>query len=57
MFTISEPVMLQLINTTINVGMLIAIIKATRSVSRLELKVEMMWKVFSRNVGMADYKD
>lgn len=56
MFTITEQMVIQVFNTTVNIAMLVAIVKATRAVSRLEFKVEMMWKVFSRNIGMPEFE-
>lgn len=42
------------INAGINLGILVAIAKATRAISRLELKVELMWETFSRNMKIFD---
>ena len=57
MLNLSDQVVIQIFNTTINVAMLIAILRAARSVNRLEFKVEMMWQEFSKRIGMSDFKD
>lgn len=53
----TETIATQVVNTTVNVAMLVAIVKATRSITRLEMKVEMMWKIFARNIGMPEFKE
>ena len=57
MVNITESVVMQVINTGLNFAVLVVIVKATRSITRLELKVEMMWNVFARNIGMPEFKD
>jgi len=57
MVNITESVIMQVINTGLNFAVLVVIVKATRSITRLELKVEMMWNVFARNIGMPEFKD
>jgi DNA-binding transcriptional regulator YdaS (Cro superfamily) len=54
---INEPIIVQILNTSINLGILIAIARATRAISRLELKVELMWETFSRNMKVFEPKE
>jgi len=54
---INEQIIVQALNTSINLGILVAIAKATRAISRLELKVELMWETFSRNMKVFDPKE
>jgi len=53
---ITENLLVQAINTSINLGILVAIARATRAISRLELKVELMWETFSRNMKVFEQK-
>ncbi len=50
MFTITEAAGIQAVNLLFNVTILVAVVKTTRSVARMELKVEMMWEAFSRTI-------
>ena len=53
----TENSIVQFFNTGVDLAILIVIVRATRSVTRLEFKVEMMWKLFSHNMGLANTKD
>ena len=57
MLNITDNTAMQIFNTGVNAAILVAIIRATRAVTRVEFKVEMMWKVFSRNIGIPEAKD
>lgn len=41
----------QVINTGINVALLIVAVQITRHMTRLEFKVDLMWLVFSKKYG------
>lgn len=42
---------LQIINTGLNVALLLVAIQVTRHMTRLEFKVDLMWTAFSRKYG------
>lgn len=45
---------LQLIHVAVEVAILIAVVKATLTISKLEFRVELMWAEFSKRIGIGE---
>jgi hypothetical protein len=41
---------LQIIHVTVEIAILIAVVKATMTIARLEFRVELMWEDFSKRM-------
>jgi hypothetical protein len=42
---------LQVLHIVVEVGILVAVVKATRAISQMEFRVELMWKEFIKKFG------
>lgn len=45
---------LQVIHVTVELAILIAVVKATITIAKLEFRVELMWKEFNKRMGLRD---
>lgn len=48
---------LQVVHVVVEVAILVAVVKATLAISKLEFRVELMWAEFSRRIGLLEDKD
>lgn len=48
---------IQVLHVVVEVAILIAVVKATRTVTKLEFRVELMWDEFSRRLGTLEKED
>ena len=49
--------LLQVIHVTVEVAILIAVVKATMTIARLEFRVELMWEDFSRRMKIIEDRE
>jgi hypothetical protein len=49
--------LVQIVHVTVEVAILIAVIKATMTIARLEFRVELMWEDFSRRMKIIEDRE
>jgi hypothetical protein len=48
---------LQFVHVVVEIGILIAVVKATMTIARLEFRVELMWEDFSKRMKFLEDKE